>query len=72
MLCVLCAQTLLAHMMETLRQHTGGGGSSLPLPSGGLGGLLASFLLGPMSMGGQTPVLCADRPFDLYTTVLHL
>jgi hypothetical protein len=70
-------QTLLTHMMETLRQQTGGGGGGLGLPTGGglgglVGGLVSSFLLGPAAMGGQTPVLCSDKPIDLYTTMLHI
>jgi hypothetical protein len=51
--------SLLQHMMETLRQQQGPGGTSSALSglSGGLTGvavgLMASFLLGAGSLGGQ-------------------
>lgn len=67
--------TVLQHMMEALRKQGGGGApslSSLGGLGGGLGGLVANFLLGPVAMGGQTPVMCCDKPVDLYSTRLAI
>jgi hypothetical protein len=70
---------LLQHMRESLNKQGGAvGGLPLPIPSmgGGLAGLgmqmVASFLLGPAAMGGQTPVLCCDKKVDLYNTTLAI
>ncbi len=66
---------VLSHMMEALRRQSGGASTPSALLgglSGGLGGLVASFLMGPSTMGGQTPVLCCDKPVDLYATTLML
>lgn len=66
-------------MMETLRKNSassgaagaGGGLLGVLLPaavgglSGGMGGLMSSFLTGPGAMSKQTPVLSCSAPVDL-------
>eukprot|EP00775_Hariotina_reticulata_P010905 gene10905-11059_t len=70
--------SLLQHMMETLRQQQGPGGTSSALSglSGGLTGvavgLMASFLLGAGALGGQVPVICCDKQVDLYNMTLAI
>ena len=60
---------LLASMKATLDSVNGGGAAGLGLPSGGGGvfGKLMSGVLDAAGMSGQTPVMCTNVAFDIWS-----
>lgn len=57
----------LAGTIGSLAGSLAGGGVA-----GAAAGMLASYVLGAASMGGQVPVLCCDKQVDVYTARLSI